>query len=303
MNLIPTLSGTGVALVTPFNVRMEIDEAALARLIDFVIEGGVDYIVTLGTTGETPVLSREEKIRIARFTIEKVNGRVPVVIGAGGSHTREVIHEIKALPTENAVAILSNSPYYSKPSQEGICQHYTTIADASPIPVLIYNVPSRTARNVEAQTIIRLSQHPNIAGIKEAGGDLVQCARILRDCPADFLIVSGDDALAFAQIATGMHGVISVVANAFPRVFSSMVRAALKAELKKAKRLNDSLLDIYHLLFVENNPAGIKAALSELGLIGNYLRLPLVPLSSPYADQLRTLSRQMTAAAMEKAAQ
>ncbi|MFI5192626.1 MAG: 4-hydroxy-tetrahydrodipicolinate synthase [Chitinophagales bacterium] len=299
-NLIPTLSGTGVALVTPFNSRMDIDEPALARLIDFVIEGGVEYIVSLGTTGETPVLSREEKVRIARFTLDYVNRRVPVVIGAGGSDTKEVIREIEELPTEDAVAILSASPYYSKPSQEGIYQHYKAIADVSPKPIILYNVPSRTARNVDAHTILRLAQLPNIAGIKEAGGDMAQCALVLRDRPSDFLVVSGDDALAFPQIATGMHGIISVAANSFPTAFSSMARATLKSDLKKAKKLNDSLLEAYHLLFVENNPAGVKAALAELGIIHNYLRLPLVPLSNQYAEQLRSYTKRLTHLAAEE---
>ena len=286
-NLISLLSGTGVALVTPFNSNMDIDEPALARVIEHVISGGVEYIVTLGTTGETPTLSREEKVRIARFTIDVVNGRVPVVIGAGGSDTREVIREIEKLPTDHAVAILSASPYYSKPSQEGIYQHYKTIAAASAKPILLYNVPGRTARNVNASTIVRLAELPNIAGIKEAGGDMAQCALILRDCPPDFLIVSGDDALAFPQIAMGMQGVISVAANSFPQAFSNMVRAALDGDLKKAKKLNDTLIEGYDLLFVENNPAGVKAAMAELGLIKNELRLPLVPLSKPYHEQLR----------------
>ena len=286
-NLIPTLSGTGVALVTPFNSRMEIDEPALARVIDFVIEGGVEYIVTLGTTGETPVLSRKEKLLIARFTLDAVNKRVPVVIGAGGNNTKEVIAEIEELPTEESVAILSSSPAYSKPSQEGIYQHYKAIAAVSPKPLILYNVPSRTARNIDANTILRLAQLPNIAGLKEAGGDMAQCALVLRDRPSDFLVVSGDDALCFAQIATGMHGVISVVANSFPAAFSSMVQAAIKGDLKKAKKLNDSLLEAYHLLFVENNPAGVKAALNELGIIENYVRLHLVPLSKGYHEQLK----------------
>jgi 4-hydroxy-tetrahydrodipicolinate synthase len=286
-NLISQLSGTGVALVTPFTSNKAIDEAALSRVIEFVIAGGVEYIVTLGTTGETPTLAREEKVRIARFTIEVVNNRLPVVIGAGGSDTKEVIREIEKLPTDHAVAILSASPYYSKPSQEGLYQHYKAIAEASPKPVLIYNVPGRTARNVNASTVLRLAELTNIAGIKEAGGDMAQCATILRDCPEDFLVVSGDDALAFPQIATGMHGVISVAANSFPQTFSNMVRAALKGDLKKAKKLNDSLIEGYELLFVENNPAGVKAALTELGLIENELRLPLVPLSKPYHDALR----------------
>jgi len=287
-NLTETLSGTGVALVTPFNSSMAVDEKTLARVIEFVIDGGVEYIVTLGTTGETPTLSREEKVRIARFTIETVNDRVPVVIGAGGADTKEVIREINALPTDHAVAILSASPYYSKPSQEGIYQHYKAIAEASPIPVLLYNVPARTARNVNASTVLRLAELPNIAGIKEAGGDMAQCALILRDRPSDFLVVSGDDALAFPQIATGMQGVISVAANSFPKAFSDMVRAALEGDLAKAKKINDGLIEGYELLFVENNPAGVKAALYELGLIENELRLPLVPLSRNYHDQLRT---------------
>jgi 4-hydroxy-tetrahydrodipicolinate synthase len=286
-NLVQVLSGTGVALITPFTPSMEIDEAALARIIEFVIDGGVEYIVTLGTTGETPTLSREEKIRIARFTVEMVNHRVPVVIGAGGSDTREVIREIEKLPTDHAVAILSASPYYSKPSQEGIYQHYKAIAAASSKPVLIYNVPSRTARNVSASTVLRLAELENIGGIKEAGGDMAQCALILRDCPDDFLVVSGDDALAFPQIATGMHGVISVAANSFPGAFSSMIRAVLKGDLEKAKKLNDGLIEGYELLFVENNPAGVKAAMAELGLIENVVRLPLVPLSKPYHDLLK----------------
>jgi 4-hydroxy-tetrahydrodipicolinate synthase len=286
-NLISLLSGTGVALVTPFTSSLAIDEPALAKVIEYVIAGGVEYIVTLGTTGETPTLSREEKIRIARFTIDVVNQRVPVVIGAGGSDTQEVIREIEKLPTDHAAAILSASPYYSKPSQEGIYQHYKTIAAASSKPVLIYNVPGRTARNVNASTVLKLAELPNIAGIKEAGGDMAQCALILRDCPADFLVVSGDDALAFPQIAMGMQGVISVAANSFPLAFSNMVRAALKGDLKKAKKLNDGLIEGYDLLFVENNPAGVKAAMAELGLLENTLRLPLVPLSKPYHDQLK----------------
>jgi len=286
-NLISLLSGTGVALVTPFHSSMEIDEPALARVIEHVIAGGVEYIVTLGTTGETPTLSREEKVRIARFTIDVVKQRVPVVIGAGGSDTREVIREIEKLPTDHAVAILSASPYYSKPSQEGIYQHYKAIASASSKPVLIYNVPGRTARNVCTSTILRLAELENIGGIKEAGGDMAQCALILRDCPDDFLVVSGDDALAFPQIAIGMQGVISVAANSFPQAFSNMVRAALKGDLKKAKKINDALIEGYELLFVENNPAGVKAALSELGIIENVVRLPLVPLSRPYHDLLK----------------
>jgi 4-hydroxy-tetrahydrodipicolinate synthase len=286
-NLIPVLSGTGVALVTPFTSSKAIDELALAKVIEHVLAGGVEYVVTLGTTGETPTLSPEEKVRVARLTIELVNNRVPVVIGSGGSDTHEVIREIEKLPADHAVAILSASPYYSKPSQEGLYQHYKAIAEASPKPVLIYNVPARTARNVNTSTVLRLAELPNIAGIKEAGGDMAQCALILRDRPSDFLVVSGDDALAFPQIAMGMDGVISVAANSFPQAFSNMVRAVLKGDLKKAKKINDGLIEGYELLFVENNPAGVKAALAELGIIENELRLPLVPLSKSYHDLLK----------------
>ncbi len=286
-NLIPLLSGTGVALVTPFTSSKDIDEPALARVIEHVLAGGVNYVVTLGTTGETPTLSRDEKVRIAQLTIELVNNRVPVVIGAGGSDTREVIREIEKLPTDNAVAILSASPYYSKPSQEGLYQHYKAIAEASPKPVILYNVPARTARNINVSTILMLADLPNIAGIKEAGGDMAQCALILRDRPSDFLVVSGDDALAFPQLAIGMDGVISVAANSFPQAFSKMVRAVFNSDWKKAKKINDGLIEGYELLFVENNPAGVKAALYELGLIENELRLPLVPLSKTYHEQLK----------------
>ena len=288
-----TLTGTGVALVTPFKKNFDIDYDAFKRMIDYVIEGNVEYIVVLGTTGEAPTLNTAEKKDIIKFSYDVVKNRVPVVVGIGGNNTAELVHDLETFPLEESIAVLSASPYYSKPSQEGIYQHYKAIAAASPIPVLLYNVPSRTARNVDAHTILRLAQLPNIAGIKEAGGDMAQCALVLRDRPSDFLVVSGDDALAFPQIATGMHGVISVAANSFPAVFSSMVRATLAGDLKKAKKLNDSLLDAYHLLFVENNPAGVKAALSELGLIHNYLRLPLVPLSNQYAEKLRAYTKNL----------
>jgi len=280
MSLREQLRGTGVALVTPFQKDFSVDYAALGKVLDFVIEGGVDYVVTLGTTGETPTLSKEEKKEIILFTYDKVAGRVPVVVGIGGNNTDELIKELAWFPLGKAVAVLSASPYYSKPSQEGLFQHYKALAAASPKPILLYNVPGRTGRNLSAATTIRLAREvKNIAGIKEASGDMAQCMEILRDKPADFLVVSGDDALALPQIACGMEGVISVAANGFPRAFSEMVKASLKGDLKAAKALNDKLIAGYELLFAENNPAGVKAAMSELKLIGNYVRLPLVPLS------------------------
>ena len=281
MSLREKLRGTGVALITPFKSNNGIDYTALEKVIDFVISGGVEYVVTLGTTGETPTLSKEEKKQIALFTYEKVAGRVPVVVGIGGNNTAELLQELASFPLDKAAAVLSASPYYSKPSQEGLFLHYKALAEASPKPLLLYNVPGRTGRNLSAATTIRLAREvKNVAGIKEASGDMAQCMEILRDKPDDFLVVSGDDALAFPQIACGMEGVISVAANGFPRPFSDMVRLALKGDLRGAKALNDRLIAGYELMFAENNPAGIKAAMAEQGLIGNYVRLPVVPLSA-----------------------
>lgn len=279
-NLRSTLQGTGVAIITPFKSNFDVDLDALGKVIDFVIKGGVEYIVTLGTTGETPTLSKEEKLAIIQFTYEKVRDRVPVVVGIGGNNTQEIIHDLQSFPLGKAVAVLSASPYYSKPSQEGIYQHYKAIAAASPKPILLYNVPGRTGRNMTADTTLRLAHEvPNIAGMKEASGDMVQCMQILRDRPKNFLVVSGDDALAFPQIATGMDGVISVAANALPKNFTSMVRFALEGDLKNAKKLNDKMMVAYEMMFAENNPAGVKAFLNELGVISNYLRLPVTPVS------------------------
>ena len=280
MALREQLRGTGVAMITAFRPDFTIDYDALEKVIDFVIKEGVEYIVALGTTGETPTLSKEEKIAITHFTYEKVNGRVPVVVGIGGNDTQELIKDLKSFPLDKAAAVLSASPYYSKPSQEGLYQHYKALAAVSPKPILLYNVPGRTGRNLTAATTLRLAREvKNIIGIKEASGDMAQCMEILRDKPADFLVVSGDDALALPQIACGMEGVISVAANSFPRKFTDMVRLCLKGDFAAAKTLNDQLIQGYELLFAENNPAGVKAAMSELGLIGNYVRLPLVPLS------------------------
>jgi 4-hydroxy-tetrahydrodipicolinate synthase len=288
MSLRKTLYGTGVALVTPFKSNFEVDLDALSKIIDFVINGGVEYIVTLGTTGETPALSKEEKIAIVQYTFEKVNNRVPVVVGIGGNNTQEVIKELETFPLHKAAAVLSASPYYNKPSQEGIFQHYKALAAASPKPVLLYNVPGRTGRNMTAATTLRLANEvENIGGIKEASGDMAQCMQILRDRPEHFLVVSGDDALTLPQIATGMDGVISVAANAFPQQFTHMVRQSLKGDFKAAKTLNDVLIEAYELMFVENNPAGVKAFMAEMNLLQNYLRLPMVPLSEGIHQQVK----------------
>ncbi|MEP6675564.1 MAG: 4-hydroxy-tetrahydrodipicolinate synthase [Ferruginibacter sp.] len=279
MSLRKQLGGTGVAMVTPFKSDESIDFDALGKLIDFIIGDGVQYVVTLGTTGETPTLSKEEKLDLINYTYEKVAGRVQVVVGIGGNDTKEVCKNLETYPLEKAAAILSASPYYNKPSQEGIFQHYKALASASPKPVILYNVPGRTGRNMEASTTLRLAAIKNIGGIKEAANNMNQCMQILKDRPDDFLVVSGDDDLVMPQLACGMDGVISVAANCFPKSFAQMVQYGLKHNFTEAKKINDSLLEAYSLLFTENNPAGVKAFLAEMGIIENYLRLPMLPLS------------------------
>jgi 4-hydroxy-tetrahydrodipicolinate synthase len=279
MSLRDTLKGTGVAMVTPFKSGFEVDYDSLGKLIEFIIEGGVEYVVSLGTTGETPTLSKEEKLEVLQYTYQQVNGRVPVVVGIGGNSTQELIKDLEKFPLDKATAVLSASPYYNKPSQEGLYQHYKALAAASPKPLLLYNVPGRTGRNINASTTLKLAELDNIAGIKEASGDLSQCMQILKDKPSDFLVVSGDDNLALPQMACGMDGVISVAANCFPKHFSEMVRFCLAGDYAAARNLHYKMLEGYDLLFAENNPAGVKAFLTELGVIQNYLRLPVTPLS------------------------
>ncbi|MEO5649640.1 MAG: 4-hydroxy-tetrahydrodipicolinate synthase [Ginsengibacter sp.] len=288
MSLRNQLRGTGVAIVTPFKKNSEVDYNALEKLINHTISNGVEYIVSLGTTGETPTLSKKEKQEIVNFTIEKINGRTPVVIGIGGNNTREVIEHLSDFPLEKASAILSNSPYYNKPSQEGIFQHYKALSEASPKPVILYNVPGRTGSNISAETTLRLANEcKNVGGIKEASGNVVQAMHILKNKPDDFLVVSGDDHIALPLIACGADGVISVAANCFPKDFSDMVRCSLKNDFDAAQKLNYKLLEGYDLLFVENNPAGVKAFLSEMKLIENELRLPLVPLSLVFHQKVK----------------
>ena len=295
MSLKNILSGTGVAIITPFKKDESIDFDALGSVIDFIIDGGVNYIVSLGTTGETPVLELEEKKQILNYTFEKVNSRVPIVVGVGGNNTKAVITEIHQLPLEKAVAILSASPNYNKPTQEGIFLHYKTIAENAPKPIILYNVPGRTGRNVNASTITKLAHEvPNIIGIKEATDNMQQCMEVLRDRPKDFLIVSGDDALSCSQIALGMDGVISVAANCFPKLFSTMVSLARANDFEQARAIHYKLLKGYDLLFVENNPAGAKAFLYELGLIENELRLPLTPVSNQLQNNIQSFLQNLS---------
>ena len=286
MSVRELLRGTGVAAVTPFTANNLIDFEALGKLLDHLINGGVQYIVTMGTTGETPVLSKEEKKSIIEFTYAHVNERVPIVVGVGGNSTQDVIDDLQYFPLQQATAVLSASPYYNKPSQEGIFQHYKALAAASPKPILLYNVPGRTGRNMTAATTLRLATIPNVAGIKEASGDMQQCIEILKDRPEHFMVVSGDDVLAMAQIACGMDGVISVAANVFPQQFSQMIHHSLSFDFSTAKKLNDLMLKGYDLMFAENNPAGAKAFLAEIGILQNMLRLPVVPLSEPLHEQV-----------------
>ena len=289
MSLRAKLQGTGVAIVTPFKSTMEVDFDALEKLIDFIIENGTEYVVTLGTTGETPTLDTEERFDIINFTYEKVNNRAPVVVGIGGNNTKEVMESLQSYPLEKATAVLSASPYYNKPSQEGIFQHYKNLASESPKPVLLYNVPGRTGSNISAETTLRLAKEvENIAGIKEASGNMVQCMHILRDRPEDFLVVSGDDHITLPLIACGMDGVISVAANCFPKDFSDMVRFCLKGDFESARPLHYKCLEGNDLLFAENNPAGVEAFLAEMGVIKNVLRLPLVPLSDTVHQKVKS---------------
>lgn len=284
------LRGTGVAIITPFKQNGDVDFDSLGNLIEYIISNGVEYIVSLGTTGETPVLSKSEKMDIVNFTATSIGKRVPLVVGIGGNNTREVVADLQMAPLQDAVAVLSASPYYSRPSQEGLFQHYLQLSKNSPRPVILYNVPSRTGRNLNADTVIRLAKESeNIIGIKEAGGDFSQCMEILKKCPPGFVVVSGDDALAMPQIACGMTGVISVAANAFPRAMSDMVRHALSGNFSEAKVINDQLSDAYELMFEENNPAGVKAFLSEIGIIKNILRLPVVPVNTGLQHRIRAL--------------
>ncbi|MBA4260353.1 MAG: 4-hydroxy-tetrahydrodipicolinate synthase [Chitinophaga sp.] len=288
MDIQEQLKGTGVAVITPFTANNQIDFDALGKVLDSMLTNKVEYVVMLGTTGETPVLSNEEKIAILEFTYEKIAGKIPVVVGIGGNNTADLIQDLGNFPLAKAAAILSASPYYNKPSQEGIFQHYKMVAAASPLPIILYNVPGRTGRNMSAATTLRIANEiPNIIGIKEASGDMGQCMQILKDRPANFLVLSGDDALALPQMACGMEGVISVAANAFPLEFGNMVRACLNNDFITARAINNCLMEAYDLMFVENNPAGVKAFMALQGTIGNYLRMPNVPLSEGVFNQIK----------------
>jgi len=280
--------GTGVALVTPFKSDLSIDHDALANIVNFNVNNGTDYLVVCGTTGESVTITKQEKKEIIA-TITKANkGRIPMVLGIGGNNTAQVIEEIKETDLSVFDAILSVSPYYSKPTQEGLYQHFKTISEASPIDVILYNVPGRTSKNMEAETTIRLAKDfKNIIAVKEAGNNVAQYLKLLKNKPDDFLVISGDDDLALGVVLAGGAGVISVIGQAFPRAFSDMIRLGLKGEAKKAYAMHYKMMDVIGYIFEENNPAGIKAVFEALNLCRDTVRLPLVPASNHLKDKTR----------------
>lgn len=272
------LSGMGVALITPFKDDESIDYDAFARLLEYQIENGTDYLVVLGTTAETPTLSEQEKEDIKHFVVERTHGRIPLVLGVGGNNTRNVVEHLNAEYVKGYDAVLSVVPYYNKPSQEGIYQHYAAIAQASPVPVILYNVPGRTGVNMSAETTLRLARDfENIIAIKEASGNITQMDDIIKNKPHDFMVISGDDGVTFPLITLGAMGVISVIGNAFPKEFSRMVRLGLNGNYNQALTIHHRFTELFSLLFVDGNPAGVKCLLNLMGMIENKLRLPLVP--------------------------
>ena len=284
------LQGTGVALVTPFHKQGNIDFTAFGKLIEHTINGGVDYLLCLGTTSEYPTLSRQEKLAIVEYTIEKVENRVPIVLGMGSNNTRSLVDEIKKTDFSSIAAILSVAPYYNKPNQKGLYSHFKAVAEVSDVPVILYNVPGRCGVNISAETCLQLANDfSNIIGIKEASGNISQCMDILMNKPQGFTVVSGEDALVLPLMALGMQGVISVTANAFPKQMSELVNHCLKSNMKKARAVHEKLLPFSNAIFEEGNPVGIKAALEILDITPSYLRQPLVKASKPLQTKLQTI--------------
>lgn len=270
--------GLGVALVTPFATNGDIDYKALENLVEYQLDNGADFLCILATTGETPCLSSEEKKELTTFIKSVVKGRVPILKYCGGNYTAAVVEEIKEADWQGIDGILSICPYYNKPSQEGLYQHFKAIAEVSPLPVVMYNVPGRTGVNMTAETTVRIAtDFSNIVGIKEASGDLEQIDEIMKRKPNNFEVISGDDALTFPMIVSGAVGVISVIGNALPKEFSRMIRLEFNGEFEAARKIHHQFTELYKLLFVDGNPAGCKALLSDMGMIENVLRLPLIP--------------------------
>ncbi len=288
------LKGMGVAFITPFKADESVDYEAIVRLLDYQISNGTDFLVILATTAETPALSEEEKMKIRTLIVERVNGRIPIVLGFGGNNTKALVEQLKEDDLKGIDAILSVVPYYNKPSQEGIYQHFKAVAAASCKPVVLYNVPGRTGVNMTAETTLRLARDcKNVIATKEASGDFSQIDDIIKNKPANFSVLSGDDGITYPLITLGAVGVISVIGNAFPREFSQMTRLALAGDYRNALTIHHRFAELFKLLFIDGNPAGVKAMMSMMGLIENKLRLPLVPTRITTSERIREVLRTL----------
>ncbi len=288
------LSGTGVALVTPFHKNGSVDFKSLGKLVEHIIKGKCEYLVSLGTTGESVTLNSDEKKAVVDCVLESNAGRLPVVLGLGGNNTQDILQQLRGLEFDGISAILSVSPYYNKPSQKGIIQHYKVIAEESPVPLIIYNVPGRTGSNILAETTLEIAHSSsNVIGVKEASGNMEQIMSIIKERPSGFLVISGDDGITLPLIAAGADGVISVVANAYPRLFSEMVRLSLKNEFKKARQLHYEVFSLIPLLFAEGSPSGIKNVLKQLEISEDTVRLPLVNISKQLSQRISRLTEQI----------
>ena len=286
----PDLKGMGVALITPFKEDESVDFDALLKVVEYQVQNGADYIVVLGTTAETPTLTEDEKPEIIKAAVAQIRGRIPVVLGVSSNCTRFVVNQLKEDNYQGIDAIMSVAPYYNKPTQEGIYQHFKAVAEAAPLPIIMYNVPSRTGVNMTAETTLRIARNfENIIAIKEASGNFTQINDIIKNKPEHFQVISGDDALAFPLIALGGAGVISVIGNAFPREFSHMIHLALSSNTEKARTIHTHFLELIDLLFVDGSPAGVKSVLNMMGFIENKLRLPLVPVRSTTYERIREI--------------
>ncbi len=292
MSTLPAFYGTGIAIVTPFDEKGNIDYASFERLIEFWVGGGVEYLVVLGTTGESATIHGSEKQDVFSFVSKQVNGRLPLVAGIGGNDTRRVMADMQAFELTGYDAILSVSPYYNKPNQEGIYQHYKAIDAVSPRPIIIYNVPGRTGQSMTAETQLRIARDcKNVFATKEASGNMDLIQQLLRQKPADFLVISGDDPITLPLISAGAVGVISVVANAYPADFSNMVRLCLQGKFEAARPIHEKYQEVIASMFAEGSPSGVKAYLSEMGLCQNQFRLPVWPVSEAHLQKIRSLMR------------
>jgi 4-hydroxy-tetrahydrodipicolinate synthase len=289
-----SLIGTGVALVTPFKSDFSVDVDALERIVKYQIDGGIDYLVVLGTTAESATLTSDEKELVIQTVVKANNGKLPLVLGVGGNDTRKVVEELTTRDFSDFVAILSVSPYYNKPTQEGIYQHFKAIANASPLPVILYNVPGRTSSNMLPSTVIKLANgFKNVVAIKEAAGDIVQAMKLIQGKPKDFLVISGDDMITLPMVLAGGSGVISVIAEGFPKQFSSMVRLGLESKVNEAYELHYLLADAIDMIFEQGNPGGIKEVFKSLGLCENTVRLPLVNVNDDLANRINQFVKKI----------